>query len=189
MGRNGRKQACRKEYGDRAEVLFVMGFMTYQEYLASALWTSIRRRVLARNSACVACGGPAVQVHHSRYTRPVMEGREMHHLYSVCDGCHRWSEYTGSGQKLSPLQATDKLLKAARRLKRTSPPATSNSRETANRQKRPDGASVLFQKKIRIEEQRRIDDRASADATLADYLERTKRASAFRKKRKRKRGA
>lgn len=168
------RQACRKEYGARREVLLAMGFMNYQEYLASALWASIRRRVLAKNAACVACGGPATQVHHGRYTRPVMEGRELRHLYSVCDDCHRHSEYTRKGQKLNPSRATDKLLETARHRKRL-------TRE-ANR------ISALSEEEVRIENQRKNDDRASAEATLANYLKRAKMGKGLRKKHRKRKG-
>lgn len=66
-----------------------LGFKTYGDYLKSALWKGIRKRVLTRDkNKCKDCGDRAIQVHHEQYDPYTMAGKDLQHLRSVCDRCH-----------------------------------------------------------------------------------------------------
>jgi hypothetical protein len=70
-------------------ILRQLGFTTYQDYLRSQLWMSIRRRVLAfYDGRCKDCGGKATQIHHYRYNRDNLSGKSLHGLYALCRPCH-----------------------------------------------------------------------------------------------------
>lgn len=85
---------------NRDRVVKSMGFVSYRAYLASALWSEIRGRILARDHGkCRLCGEPANSVHHVTYTKPVMCGRNDGQLISICRGCHESIEFDG-GKKL-----------------------------------------------------------------------------------------
>lgn len=106
--------SARKEaYGARKQILKSMGFASYQAYLASDLWKRIRARVLAKSSKCSGfkCGKRATQVHHGKYGRRELSGDDLTHLYPVCGGCHFRSEFGAGRVKLTPHQATNKLLR------------------------------------------------------------------------------
>lgn len=92
-----------------------MGFASYSDYLASDLWKRIRAKVFARKSKiCTGrCGRKASQIHHGRYGKDELTGKDITHLYPVCGDCHRNSEYGAGVMKLTPAQATDKLLMRA----------------------------------------------------------------------------
>ncbi len=71
--------------------IFAMPFSPhdcYPEYLASALWASIRKRVLAATPLCVGCNRYASQVHHRDYRPRVMLGKDLTPLVPVCPPCH-----------------------------------------------------------------------------------------------------
>ena len=104
-----------QDYRSRNTILKAMGFRTYALYLKSALWRSIRLRVLASSPDCFTCGGPAVQVHHTAYDRPTLEGRSLRRLVSLCVPCHRLIEMDGV-RKRTMKQAATKMaqMRAAR---------------------------------------------------------------------------
>lgn len=97
-------------YRQRLDVLRAMGFASYEEYRASALWKSIRdRKLLDDNRECFGCGkGGCYQVHHSSYAREVLEGRAPDKLFTTCDDCHSRCEFL-FGVKVGPRQATEAL--------------------------------------------------------------------------------
>jgi 5-methylcytosine-specific restriction endonuclease McrA len=67
----------------------------YEKYLGSNEWSSIRRRVLARDShRCQQCGATSVlQIHHLTYER---RGRELlSELTVLCDNCHTRAHQRG----------------------------------------------------------------------------------------------
>lgn len=96
-------------YAQRDEVLRLMGFRSYREYLDSRLWKAIRARVLRACSTC-PCGQPATEVHHRTYKRRYLEGRGKIHkfLTPICRQCHQQIEFEGS-EKLSLGWANAKL--------------------------------------------------------------------------------
>jgi len=99
----------RDEYGGRNRLLQQLGWTSYREYLDSPLWEKIRSRVLARGS-CVLCGRPPSQVHHLRYTKDALRGRDDSQLVAICRGCHFTIEFRQRDrEKLSPRQVRAKL--------------------------------------------------------------------------------
>jgi hypothetical protein len=70
-------------------VLRELGFDLYADYLLSALWLDIRRRVMKRaRKKCFDCDGRATQVHHEEYTVENLKGLNLRFLVALCDGCH-----------------------------------------------------------------------------------------------------
>ena len=69
----------------------------YPEYLASALWLSIRERVLAATPICVGCNTYASQVHHRYYGPVVMSGEHITPLVPICPRCHKHVHSGGPG--------------------------------------------------------------------------------------------
>ena len=61
---------------------------SYQKYLQSDKWKTIRvRRLAMDNNECVLCGEPVKHVHHRRY--PKVWGEEtIDDLVCLCEGCH-----------------------------------------------------------------------------------------------------
>ena len=73
----------------RAGVLKDMGFTSYNLYLKSDLWKSIRRRVMERDEyLCQACKRPGLVVHHMDYDAATMEGETLDQLVTMCKHCH-----------------------------------------------------------------------------------------------------
>ncbi len=67
----------------------------YEAYLATALWKTIRARVLARDhTTCQACRKKATLVHHKSYDRDVLDGNRDESLVSLCKRCHKDIEFT-----------------------------------------------------------------------------------------------
>lgn len=72
---------------------FLVPFATevsdYKDYLDSALWKRIRRRVLkAANHVCACCPDKATQVHHRDYRPRVLNGDDDTMLVALCRTCH-----------------------------------------------------------------------------------------------------
>jgi len=98
------------EYSDRNAILASMGYGSYGEYLDSKLWRRIRGRVLARDKGmCCVCRDKAKHVHHTSYSREVLEGKSIRHLRSLCATCHEIGEFDSSGRKVSLREANERL--------------------------------------------------------------------------------
>lgn len=81
------------EYESRDQIIRSMGFPTYRDYLQSKLWRGIRQRALLRTQfKCVKCHGRAWEVHHTEYSRLVLEGKMIRTLMPVCRICHQLLE-------------------------------------------------------------------------------------------------
>ena len=68
-----------------------LGHKSYNDYLKTSLWQTIRTRVLERDQhACRDCGlmGEQLHVHHRAYTVEVLEGHDDTRLITVCKSCH-----------------------------------------------------------------------------------------------------
>ena len=110
-----------KSYGYRNRILRELGFSTYQDYLSSGLWRSIRRRVIERdNGKCYGCGKKARQVHHLSYGWPSLTGESLEQLVSVCRKCHAQSEFKRR-RKLSLNAANSRLNKIRKKRLRRKP--------------------------------------------------------------------
>ncbi len=79
-------------YRIRQQQLEALGFVSYEAYLRSALWRSIRARVLGK---CICCGRKGNTVHHASYDAATMRGERVDTLLCVCRGCHRQAERQG----------------------------------------------------------------------------------------------
>jgi len=102
------------DYTSRNEALRSLGYPTYQAYLESPLWASIRKKVLARDGhCCLLCGSWATQVHHLEYLLPTLLGQDLRGMASICGDCHHHVEYDPSGHKRSP-EAVDRCYRSAR---------------------------------------------------------------------------
>ncbi len=78
-------------YKERATSLRSLGYTgedAYNDYLANALWKTIREIVYKKKGNKCKCGKPATQVHHLNYALPVMLGIDIKPLEPVCDKCH-----------------------------------------------------------------------------------------------------
>lgn len=71
-----------------------LGFRSYNAYIKSRLWWSIRQIVLERDGKCCqVCGTPSKIVHHIDYTKIVMLGQgDQHELITLCEPCHNFVE-------------------------------------------------------------------------------------------------
>jgi 5-methylcytosine-specific restriction endonuclease McrA len=101
----------------RDQMISAMGFNSYEAYLASPLWIGIRSRVFhLKGSGCVLCDSRAEEVHHRKYTRPVMLGHDLRWLEPLCRSCHRSIEFFPSGRK-RPFRLVDKLFRLRKKRK------------------------------------------------------------------------
>ncbi len=105
----------RLEYAARNKLIRRLGFKSYDDYLNSILWKSIRAAKLEINPECYACGGKATQVHHGRYTLLNLTGGNLFYLVSVCGNCHEMAEFHRSGAKVGPRVATKQLKRMRKR--------------------------------------------------------------------------
>ena len=97
-------------YARRNELLLELGFLSYEEYLASDLWQKIRLETMTRaNWHCDVCHlAKAVSVHHRDYNRRALTvGGE--DLYAICLACHEDVEITPTGRKRSVREAGERL--------------------------------------------------------------------------------
>lgn len=94
-------------YAERNTAVRSIGMSSYDEYLASPLWASIRSRILD-GAECYACGHTPTQVHHSRYTKQTLIGRDDSNLFALCGVCHQWA-HSKNGKHLAPDKATSRL--------------------------------------------------------------------------------
>jgi len=109
-------------YGDRNRVLLSMGFSSYQEYLLSPLWASIRERALIEHgSICRLCGEKATQFHHLGYGRDVLAGRTLHQLVPLCSPCHERVEFEPRARKRTLIEAHRAYVRLWKRVKKKTP--------------------------------------------------------------------
>lgn len=84
---------CNSPYAYRNENLRRLGFKSYRSYLKSALWATIRARVIDRDKRCVRCQWPKdLQVHHRAYDPATLRGDDINSLSTVCERCHKGAE-------------------------------------------------------------------------------------------------
>lgn len=115
--RQKRKKQQRNRPKHKQNPLRRLGFASYEEYLASDLWRTIRGRILERDgNLCQTCGKPAEVVHHKNYDRPVLEGKQDFQLVSLCHVCHESFEFNVVNGKpvKNGLKEANQKLKAKR---------------------------------------------------------------------------
>lgn len=89
----------------------------HDQYLKTALWKRIKKRVLERDQkVCQCCGGSGSVVHHRSYSRDVMEGRNDSMLATVCAGCHDFIHFTDEGARRDEADVDAVLLAGQRQL-------------------------------------------------------------------------
>jgi len=117
-------------YAVRDRVLFDALGYSYQEYLESDLWKFIRAAVLGQaNGICKGCGAEATEVHHLKYNKAVLLGKNffkkppkpIEALVALCRGCHERIEFCQDGKKTS-FRGMRKKYK--RMIEEASPPST-----------------------------------------------------------------
>lgn len=121
-------------YRERNLVLADMGFGSYDDYLKSDLWQSIRERLIDGDRECAFCKRLATQVHHASYDAETMEGLADRWLYPVCRRCHEYGEFGKDGVKLGPQEATDRMLGRSIKRQRKRQERYQNNRREAMRE-------------------------------------------------------
>lgn len=102
-------------YRERNVVLKQMWFESYERYIRSPLWQSIRERVLERDGrACRGCGRFARQAHHTSYAADVMSGDNIEPIQAICGKCHLGIEFTRKRTKKLSLSAANGKLERAK---------------------------------------------------------------------------
>jgi len=96
----------------RRRTLDVLEMDYYQQYLKSARWRKIKRRILDRDkNICQCCGGHGTYVHHRNYSRETLMGEDDAKLATVCGGCHNLIHFDDNGVKRS-VEEVDRLFLA-----------------------------------------------------------------------------
>ena len=99
-------------YQDRNSTLKELGYSSYQEYLNSDFWKSLRDRLLAfYKFKCRACRKPTHTIHHVSYDRDTLLGVNTRFLVPLCGGCHLKVEFSIDGDKLTLKKAYVKYKK------------------------------------------------------------------------------
>lgn len=95
-----------KSYMSRSMWLKQLGFGSYRNYLASSLWKEIRTRVYkAKGRICYLCGAPAEELHHNRYHRSDLRGKNLRFINPICRECHEAIEFV-NGKKQNVKEAS-----------------------------------------------------------------------------------
>jgi len=95
----GGKGKARRHTNSRKPILAhtTLGFTTYQAYLCSPMWKTIRRRNIRKT--CELCGGPPHSLHHIKYDIATMRGLKPWNLVTLCSNCHNKCHFDESGKK------------------------------------------------------------------------------------------
>lgn len=89
------------QYNIRQQSLSLLGFASYDEYLKSELWLTIKSVVLTQNPRCQICAKrKAYTAHHVSYTVAVLAGRDMGQLVACCRGCHKHIEFEAEQKRV-----------------------------------------------------------------------------------------
>lgn len=108
----------RSVYSARDRRLRLLGFASYQQYLQSDLWKSIRGRVLAKQPECRICRlRKATEIHHRSYKTEYLTGEKTSQLIPICRSCHESIEFSVDGNKLPLCSANAKMRQAQHKRK------------------------------------------------------------------------
>lgn len=121
-------------YAARNRILKALGFASYEAYLASRLWASIRHHQLVEHPECWGCGVAAKEVHHGNYREETLRGICTKALYSICNRCHRAIEWSGK-QKLCPAAATRRLREIRKQVQAGESPKREKPRKLSREQR------------------------------------------------------
>ena len=87
-------------YADRDDILKALGFDSYAAYLASTLWSDIRKRIYAKHGTyCKLCNNLAWDLHHLSYDLATLAGKHLTKIVPICRDCHTLVEFWPNGQK------------------------------------------------------------------------------------------
>ncbi len=86
-------------YAERNRLLSDMGFDSYEEYLGSELWKSIRTAKAEAQPTCLLCPSPTAEIHHLSYDLTTMTGGNSHRLVGLCASCHHHLEFDGPSKR------------------------------------------------------------------------------------------
>ncbi len=109
------KRLSNSSYTKRNKTLLKLGFSSYQDYLQSSLWREIRSTQLKEYPTCFCCRRIANQVHHRDYAERTLVGKSKNRLVTICDSCHRQSEFDNQGNKIFDLREVNKRMSSLRR--------------------------------------------------------------------------
>lgn len=99
-------------YRQRDEYLYASGYRTYDEYLRSGQWDSVRRQILGAGTKCRYCGKPATLVHHTLYTYNNLSGKSLEGLVPICGTCHKRIEMcNGKKVRMGTAQRTEERMR------------------------------------------------------------------------------
>lgn len=99
------------QYTARNLFLRKRGYASYEDYLQSEVWKSIKAAVLDRTPKCEVCTGDASIIHHAKYSASTLFDSDDPALVSMCNGCHQLIEFANDGKKLDWSEVNDKLLR------------------------------------------------------------------------------
>lgn len=102
-----------KDYCVRASELRKLGFKSYKHFQRSKLWESIKAKLFQdpMNYFCKCCSNDTKALHHTSYS----DLRSSANIIPVCGQCHKTIHWLAKVEKLSLLEATNRVLKAANR--------------------------------------------------------------------------
>lgn len=96
----------KENYAERAIALDRLKFRSYEEYLSSKLWQTIRERVIElKGNQCSLCPKRYECIHHHSYRRDVLSGKNIQPLFPLCHACHEQIEFSdGHKRQMSEVQ-------------------------------------------------------------------------------------
>ena len=85
---------CGSPYRERDATLARLGYESYQSYLGSQLWASIKAKAIRKSKGrCSRCRSmKGIQVHHRAYDEKTLIGDDLRSLSVVCGRCHLIAE-------------------------------------------------------------------------------------------------
>lgn len=96
----------KENYAERAIALDRLKFGSYEDYLSSKLWQTIRERVIElKGKQCSLCPKRYECIHHHSYRRDVLSGKNIQPLFPLCHSCHEQIEFSdGHKRQMSEVQ-------------------------------------------------------------------------------------
>lgn len=105
-----------RTYQSRDATLKELGFSSYAEYLNSSLWKQVRTKVFrVKGRSCHLCNGYAGMVHHNRYHKNDLLGKNLSFLFPICAVCHERIEFSKRGKKLDLATAQSRFRSDAKK--------------------------------------------------------------------------
>jgi hypothetical protein len=94
------QRSAKFNYKERNEILYLLGFDSYADYLLSPIWADIRNEVLAREPQCQICRvTKSTEAHHRQYTKQNLMKAIFCDMVACCRYCHNKIEFLPNGDK------------------------------------------------------------------------------------------